>query len=160
MDKGGTQTNVPKDKEIKDDAFGLTSERWHRHTLWVKKIKKKSIEDSMDASKRGLDDFINKSKERLTTAASNSTDNIRTNRTTKTRKQKVEEKQLYRFQAKKKKKKMAKSLTRKPGHIYERQTFREREETRLGGDGDPLELFEIWPYHQMVYAQTRIRPRE
>ena len=43
-----------------------------------------------------LEDYIKKPKEILITAASNSTDNIRTNRTTiKTWKQKWEEKQLY-----------------------------------------------------------------
>ena len=55
-----------------------------------------SIEDSIKASIWELEEYIKKSKERLITAANNSTDNIRTNRTTtKTRKQKWEEKQLY-----------------------------------------------------------------
>ena len=46
-----------------------------------------SIEDYVDASIRGLEDYIKNSKERLITAASNSSGNIRTNRTTtKTRK--------------------------------------------------------------------------
>ena len=33
----------------------------------------------------------------------------------------------------------------------------------MGGKGDPLEIVqgtEIWSYYQMVYAQTRIRPRD
>ena len=41
------------------------------------------------------DDLIKKSKERLITAAGNCTDNIRTNRSRITSKQKWKEKQLY-----------------------------------------------------------------
>ena len=44
-----------------------------------------SIEDCVEASIRRLKGYIKKSKERLMTAASNSNDNIRTNRTTKPR---------------------------------------------------------------------------
>ena len=49
-----------------------------------------SFEDSKDASIRGLENRMKKSKERLITAGNNNTDNI--NRTTITRKQKWEEK--------------------------------------------------------------------
>ena len=51
-----------------------------------------SIQDSIDASIRGLENHIKKSKERLITAASCSTDNIRTDRITITKKQKWKEK--------------------------------------------------------------------
>ena len=54
-----------------------------------------SIEDSVDASIRRLDDCIKKSKERLITAVNNITDNIMIHRTTISRKQKCKEKQLY-----------------------------------------------------------------
>ena len=47
-----------------------------------------SIEESVDPSMRGLKDYIKKSKERLITAVNNSTENIRTEKTTKTKKQK------------------------------------------------------------------------
>ena len=55
-----------------------------------------SLEDCVDVSIQGLDDYMQKSKERLIIAPSNRIYNIRTNRkTTKTWKQKWEEKQLY-----------------------------------------------------------------
>ena len=41
-----------------------------------------SIKDSIDASIQGLKEYIKKSKERLSTTVCNSTDNIRTNKTT------------------------------------------------------------------------------
>ena len=53
------------------------------------------IEDNIDASIKRLVDYINKSKKRWITAASNRIDKVSTNRTTKTRKQKWEGKQLY-----------------------------------------------------------------
>ena len=52
-----------------------------------------SVEDSVDASIQGLEGYIKNSKEILITAANNSTDTIRTNRI-KSKKQKLEEKQL------------------------------------------------------------------
>ena len=52
---------------------------------------KKEEEDSVDASIRRLEDYIEKCRERLITITRNNTDN----RTTITRKQKWEEKQLY-----------------------------------------------------------------
>ena len=54
-----------------------------------------SIEDSVDASIQRLEDYIEKRGERLITSTRNNTDKTRTNRTTITRKQKWEEKQLY-----------------------------------------------------------------
>ena len=55
-----------------------------------------NIEDSVDASIRGVEDYIKKSKERLMTVASKTTDHIRTNRTTtETTEQKWKEKQLF-----------------------------------------------------------------
>ena len=56
MDKGETQTNGPKNKEIDNDALGLTSERWHR--LYVSRKGEGrgliSIEDCVDASIKWL----------------------------------------------------------------------------------------------------------
>ena len=54
-----------------------------------------SIEDSVDVSIQRLEDYIEKRGGRLITSTRNNTDNTRTNRTTITRKQKWEEKQLY-----------------------------------------------------------------
>ena len=52
------------------------------------------IEDCIDASIQGLEEYIKKSKERLITAANNSNNNISTDRkTTNTRKKKWEEQQ-------------------------------------------------------------------
>ena len=57
-----------------------------------------NIEDSNNVSIQRLEDYIKKGEEKLITAANNSTDSIRTNRTaTKTRKKKWDEKQLYRY---------------------------------------------------------------
>ena len=57
-----------------------------------------NIEDWVDVSLQGFKDYIKKSKKILITAASNSISNIRTKRTsTKTWKQKWEEKQLYEY---------------------------------------------------------------
>ena len=53
-----------------------------------------TIEDSIDASIRGLKDYIKKRKETLITVASNSNDELR-NRKTKTMRQKREEKQQF-----------------------------------------------------------------
>ena len=56
-----------------------------------------SIEDSVDASKQRLEDYIEKHEERLITVIRNVSDNTIDNRMTMTitRKQKWEEKQLY-----------------------------------------------------------------
>ena len=48
------------------------------------------IEDSVDASIRGNEEYVKKNKEKLITAASNSTDNVKIKRITKTKKQKCE----------------------------------------------------------------------
>ena len=50
---------------------------------------------SIDASMQGVEDYIEKRRERLITATRNETSNTRTNRTETTSKQKWEEKQLY-----------------------------------------------------------------
>ena len=55
-----------------------------------------SIKDSVDVSRQRLEDYIEKRGGRLITATSNNSDNTRTNRTEITRKQNLEEKQLYR----------------------------------------------------------------
>ena len=49
------------------------------------KIRLASIEDSVNASIRELEDYIQKSKESLITAASKNTDSLRTSRTTEIR---------------------------------------------------------------------------
>ena len=50
----------------------------------------------MDASIQKLEDYIKKNKERIITSSSNNTSDIKTSiKITKTRKQTVEEKQLY-----------------------------------------------------------------
>ena len=54
-----------------------------------------SIEDSVDASIKRLKDYIEKFEGRLITAIRNNTGNTRINRTTITKKQKWEEKQLF-----------------------------------------------------------------
>ena len=72
-----------EDKKVDENAQGLTSKRWQRQTNGSRK-----------EGGRGLTIYIKKSKEKLITADSNSTDNTRTNRrATKTSKQ--EEIQLY-----------------------------------------------------------------
>ena len=54
-----------------------------------------SIEDSIDTSIQRIEDYIEKHGGGLITATRNNTDNMRTNRTKITRKQKWEEKQFY-----------------------------------------------------------------
>ena len=54
-----------------------------------------SIEDSVDASKKRLEDYIQKHDGRLITAIRNDTDNMMNNTMTMTEKQKWEGKQLY-----------------------------------------------------------------
>ena len=53
------------------------------------------IENSVEASIQRLEDYIKKHGGRLITATRNNTENTKTNRTTLTRKQKWEEKQVY-----------------------------------------------------------------
>ena len=72
---------------------------------------KKSIEDNFHTSIRHLTDYIKKSKERLI-ATRNKTNNTRINRTTITRKQKYEEKQVVDISSNK----QAKYHTRRLGH--------------------------------------------
>ena len=54
-----------------------------------------SIEDSIDASIQGLEEYIEKQEGGLITAIRNDTDNMIGNRMTINRKQKLEEKQPY-----------------------------------------------------------------
>ena len=97
MDKRRTKTNELNNKKVDDHTQDLTPERCHR--LYVSRKERgrgpTSIEISIDASIRGLKDYITNSTKRLTTAASNSTNNIRINRTVKTWNQEWKEKQLY-----------------------------------------------------------------
>ena len=64
----------------------------HIDRLWVSRKEGgrglTNIEDRVDASIQRLEDYIKKSKEKLITTTSNSSDNVRTNRTTITKKQK------------------------------------------------------------------------
>ena len=90
----------------------MTSERWNRKTICVKK---RGIEDSVDASIQRPEDYIKNRKDRLITAENNNTNNIRTNRTTTT-KQKWEEKQLYRYF-----KKQTDQISRENTEIWQRK---------------------------------------
>ena len=54
-----------------------------------------SIEDNVDTSIQRLEDYIEKHERELITAIRNNTDNTIDNRMTKTRKQKLEGKQLH-----------------------------------------------------------------
>ena len=166
---------------------------------------------ALDTSTQGLEEFIIKSKERLTTATRNSSGNIKKENTI-TRKQKLKEKQLYvyfKWQIDKISNKNG-SLQRKGNSKWEivslliatqnytirtnyikeniyntqhRSTCRlcgDRNEaiylmiskcnklvqmvykTRhiLGEEGDPLGIVQeikIWPWYQMVHAQSIIR---
>ena len=78
------QANEPEDKKVDDDAHTLHL-RDDMDRLYVLRKEGErgvaSIEDGLDASIQGLEDYIKKNKEKLITAASNSSDNIRTNRT-------------------------------------------------------------------------------
>ena len=77
MDQGRNQINGPEDK--KTNAKGLASER--QHILHVSRKERgrglASIEDSVDASIRGFENYIKKRKERLITAVNNSADHIK-----------------------------------------------------------------------------------
>ena len=42
MDKGGTETNGPKDKKVDDEAQGLTPKRWHKQTIIKERKRKKA----------------------------------------------------------------------------------------------------------------------
>ena len=84
MDEGRTSTNEPEDKKTNNDAKGLTSERWETVSRNEEGRGPTNIEDSVDASIPGLEDYNKKNKERLITATRNSTDNINRTAITKT----------------------------------------------------------------------------
>ena len=47
--------------------------------------------------------------------------------------------------------------------MHQTSTKAVQEQTWLGWKGDTLvitQVIEVWPYHQKVYAQARISPRE
>ena len=71
MYKEETQTNGAKGKKLDDCAQGFTFKRWDR--LYVSRKEGGtgiiSIEDCLDASIKGLEDYTKKSKEKLVTAA-------------------------------------------------------------------------------------------
>ena len=61
MDKGKTQTNGPKDKEIDDDGQGLSLKGWHRHTMSIKgETELANIVDCVDATIQELKDYTKK----------------------------------------------------------------------------------------------------
>ena len=68
--------NLPcfKNTHIYIYIYIYISNNYRRRIKW---IKIKRIEDSVDISIRGFEDYITKSKERLITATRNNTDNIR-----------------------------------------------------------------------------------
>ena len=96
MNKRGTQTNGPENKEVDEYAQGLMSNRWQREYVSRKEKERglASIEDCIDSWTQWFENYIKKSKERLIIAAKNSIGNIDKNfkKITKTRKQKWEEK--------------------------------------------------------------------
>ena len=67
MDKEGTQINGPEDKKINDDAQKF------RQTISTKEGGRglASIEDNVDASIKGLEDYMKKNKKKRLTAATN-----------------------------------------------------------------------------------------
>ena len=88
-----------ENKKTNNHAQGIASQRWCWHTLCVKKRGGKrlaSTEDSLDTSIHLLEDYIEKRGGRLIKSTRNNTNDMRTSGTTITRKQKWEEKQLYR----------------------------------------------------------------
>ena len=92
-----------------------------------KKKKKKKEEEDSPALKiawmHQYEDYVKKSEETLITTASNNSDNIRTNKTIITRKQKWKEKNNCMDISSEK---LGKSQTRRTGHGYERETFRDK----------------------------------
>ena len=86
-----------------------------------------SIEDSVDASIRWLEDYMGKHEGWLITVIRNDTDNTMANRMTITRKQKWEEKQLYmRF-----KRLINNILTEKTGTLLREGNFKRETESLL-----------------------------
>ena len=77
------------------------------------------IEDNADASIRRQAVYIKKSLEKVITAASNSTDNMRTNRIKLTKKQKWEEKQVLGYF-----KRQTGEISH--GHGYRKENLREK----------------------------------
>ena len=57
---GETETNRRNDKEVDDYEEGLTPERWHCRKGKVRGLI--SIEDCVDASIQGLEEYIKKAK--------------------------------------------------------------------------------------------------
>ena len=95
MDKRGAPTDGLKNKKTQDHTQSITPKRRHRQTLCARKVRGlANIEDSVDTTIRTLDEYINKSKERLKQPGKA----IATSRnTSKTKKQKWEEKQIHRY---------------------------------------------------------------
>ena len=97
MDKGGIQINGLENKKVGDNTQSSTLKKMMQIDYMCQE---KQEEEDLLALKivwmYQYKDYIKKSKERLITKTSNSSDSIRMNRrTTKTRKLKLEEKQWY-----------------------------------------------------------------
>ena len=75
----------------------------------------------MIASTQRLEDYIEKNKQRLITASSNNTNNIRTDRKITIRGENRKKNNCTNISSDK----QGKSLTRKSGHGYEKETLRE-----------------------------------
>ena len=64
MVKWETQINDPKDKEIDNDAQGLTPERWHKKMIWI--TKEENLPALKIARMHLYDGYILKRKQRKT----------------------------------------------------------------------------------------------
>ena len=95
MDKAWTQMG----QKFADDAQSLTFERWHKSYMCPEKKREDSptLKIAWLHQYDDLNNTLKRKKKGIITAASNSSDNIRTNKTNITRKQKWEEKQQYKY---------------------------------------------------------------
>ena len=78
VNKGETRTNKQMDKEINNNAQCLTSKRWNRRIICVKKGIEIEL-SGVDISTQGLEKFIKKSWERLFATGSKRNRKIRNN---------------------------------------------------------------------------------
>ena len=82
MDKGRTQKDGSKNREINTYAWGLTLERWQTNsvTRYEGGRELANTEDCVAASIQGLEEHIKKSKEILIATANKNKDSIKTNK--------------------------------------------------------------------------------
>ena len=81
MDWRKTQIKGPEGKEVDYNGHSFTSERRCRQIMCIKKEEGKELaipKDCVHSLIRGVEDYIQKRKERLSTATSKSSDKIRT----------------------------------------------------------------------------------